>query len=258
MVFRNKALLEVIEKSGESWDYLGQGAQGICFLNQKNNNVYKIFYDALDGDYLDDSYRDIILRFKDIKNDTFKFANDLIIVDDKIFGYISEYVEGEPLIDIDPLKVNLDDFEKNLIKAKEDIKTITLENNIVLYDVMFNILYGNRFYVKDFDEFAINKTSDNYLIQNYQSFDYEIYFFLVSSLFERFVKDNKELKELYESKNEDVLIFMNLFRKHLGEYCGKKINYLDDAKKCMDKENYFKQNIEYPRLYKFKKEFNQF
>ena len=47
--------------------YLGQGSQGACYLNTKNNTVYKVFNDYFDEE--DAGYtEDFLLSFSNIKN----------------------------------------------------------------------------------------------------------------------------------------------------------------------------------------------
>lgn len=46
--------------------YLGQGSQGSCYLNTKNNTVYKVFNDYFDEEEAGYT-EDFLLRFSDIK-----------------------------------------------------------------------------------------------------------------------------------------------------------------------------------------------
>lgn len=59
------------------------------------------------------------------------------------------YKNSKNLLQIDPLSVSLNVLEKGLTNIFKDIKIIT-DNNVTLYDVMYNIMYKNgRLYVVD-------------------------------------------------------------------------------------------------------------
>lgn len=128
--------------------YLGQGSQGTCYLNTKNNTVYKVFNDYFDEE--DTGYtEDFLLRFSDIKNSTFIWPNNVIKVAGTIVGYTMPYKRAKNLCNINPLQVNLDKLEEATIKAEKDVKTLT-DNEVRLYDVRYNILYNNgKMYVID-------------------------------------------------------------------------------------------------------------
>ena len=68
--------------------YLGQGSQGACYLNTKNNTVYKVFNDYFDEEEAGYT-EDFLLRFSDIKNSTFIWPNNVIKVAGTIVGYKS-------------------------------------------------------------------------------------------------------------------------------------------------------------------------
>ena len=103
--------------------------------------------------------------------------------------------------------------------------------------MMYNNLYSSKFYVVDEDEYLFSpKDCDELERDNNRKFDYEIYYFLVDGYFNGIVNDSKLLKELYRSKNEDVLIFLRQFRDRLNNMCEKEINYLSEAKPFIDRK----------------------
>lgn len=128
--------------------YLGQGFQGICYLNKNNNTVYKVFHEYMDNEKAGYD-KDFLLRFSNIKNNTFIWPTDVIYVENELVGYTMPYKNSKNLFQIDPLSVSLNALEKGITNIFKDIKIIT-DNNVTLYDVMYNIMYKNgRLYVVD-------------------------------------------------------------------------------------------------------------
>lgn len=82
---------------------IGFGSQGTCFHNTCNNKVYKIFNCFLEDDdifkyYHEFTYRkEDIMRFSNIKNDTFFWAEDVITLNNKVIGYVTNYTNAKPL-----------------------------------------------------------------------------------------------------------------------------------------------------------------
>lgn len=235
MEFQNKEIMKIILNNLKS---IGQGAQGICYHNEKTNEVYKIFHQALanknDDDFINYT-KEELLRFSNIKNKTFMWAKDTINVEDEIVGYITNYIKAKSLYEINPLKINLNKFSSCINLARKDIKIIS-DSGVKTYDLMYNILYGNRFYVTDFDEFNYSDLDSKVLEEtNKRNFDYELYYFLIEGYFDEFIKQHKILNKMYEEKQEDILIFIELLKKYLSEYIGKEVNSLNEAKKCLNK-----------------------
>ena len=213
---------------------IGEGSQGICYLDKINNVVYKIYYDFLYYNEYNYNYQDI-MKFSDIKNNTYIFPKDVICVNNKVVGYIEPYANSKDLTKINPLKISLDKLITNINKVRDDIELIS-ERGVLTYDVMYNVLYKNKFNVIDSDDYAIRDLDPSYLFDvNKERFDYAIYCFLIDSLFEEFVRNYKILKNMYKDKDADVTLFIELLRKYLSEYIGDEVNKLGDARKCMNK-----------------------
>ena len=230
MYFKNKKELLVKLKF---FNEIGFGSQGTCYLDNNTNTVYKVFNQYLDEDIEEDEIicynKDDIMRFSNIKNNTFIFPKDIIIVDNEI----TPFVDAKPLYKINPLCINLDKFINNIKYAYKDIEIIT-SKNVITFDLLYNTLYGNKFYVTDTDEFGYNNniTFSNHNIIN---FNQELYLFLIDGYFNEFVGDYNILKKMYNNKDEDILLFLKLLRKYLSEYIGRDIKYLKSAKKCLNK-----------------------
>lgn len=234
MEFQNKEIMKIILNNLPS---IGQGAQGICYYNKKINEVYKVFHQALedDKDCFINYTKEELLRFSNIKNKTFMWAKDVINVDEEVVGYITKYINAKPLYKVNPLKINLKTFSKRISFAKDDIKIIS-DSGVKTYDLMYNVLYGNRFYITDFDEFSYSDFDPKVLEKtNNRNFDYELYYFLIEGYFDEFIKQYKILREMYDEKNDDILIFIDLLKKFLSEYIGDEIKTLYEARKCLNK-----------------------
>ncbi|UKI26664.1 MAG: hypothetical protein L6V91_07900 [Bacilli bacterium] len=69
------------------------------------------------------------------------------------------YIRFNNLYNINPLLINLDKLEGAIKKTYDDIMILT-DNDIVMYDVAYNILYGNgKIKVIDTLEYGINAVS---------------------------------------------------------------------------------------------------
>ena len=236
MIFNSRDELNIYLKY--RCKYLGSGSEADCYFD-RNNTVLKIF-NFLDPRKLP-YQEDKVLQFKGLDNDTFKFANGLITINQEIVGYTSQYVEGQELNSLDPLRIDLRFLEQLIIKAREDIVDIS-KKDITLFDILFNIMIGEHFFIKDCDDFYYNRKDKSLCqLQNYnkQLFDSAIYYFLIDCYFDDFVTSKSDLKELYDEKKEDILIFLKLLRKYLSEYIGQDVQQLSQARKCLNKTERF-------------------
>jgi hypothetical protein len=233
MVFKTmKELKEWLDLCDSA--YLSQGGQGRCY--KIGNKVYKIFLQYIedDDDEITPYFKEDILRFSDVKNNTYVFPTDVIMVGDIVVGYITDYVNGKSLYQTNPFNVNLDFFENTLITSVNDIKIIS-NNGILSFDVMYNILYGKEG-LKVIDTLDYSKTdidSDRLFFMNYDRFCHEIKLFLVYGYFDKVVNDNKILLELYKDKKASIVLFLQEFRKILSEIEERKIETLFDARKSV-------------------------
>lgn len=233
---------EHLETFLDNLKIIGMGSQGICYYNQYDNFVYKIFHQFFDENEDIEyhvTYREKeILRFSDVKNNTFIWPISVIRVKDEIVGYKTPYINTKSLYECNPMSVNLDKLQESIIKARTDIDIIS-NHHILTYDMMYNVLYGNKFYIIDHDEYSYSDKDSLWIRKsNYENFDMEIYYFLVDGLFQGFVDSNKLLSELYKDKKDDVLIFLNQLRYSLSEMVDKEITTLQDASKYCDRKVY--------------------
>ena len=223
---------------------LGYGSQGKTFYDINSNKVFKIYYDALDGELADctkTSYE--VLRFKDCLNKTYVFAFDAILLNDIAVGYIEKKAPGKIINQINPLNINLDKFISSVSKVDEDVVKIS-KYKIKTHDVVYNIMYGNgKISIIDFDEYVYtNKDYDSLLALNRKNFNMGIKLFLVDTYFDEFVASNKYLNELYKDKNIDINLFLSMFKKYICEYMDYDITKLNEAKKVLNKKKH-KENF---------------
>lgn len=239
MYFNNR--LELINKI-KYLKLLSSGSQGECYLDNNNRLVHKIYHQFLDN-YNDIKYNyDDIMRFSNISNNTYIFPKDVIEVNNEIVGYTMDYVVSKDLSSINPLLINLDRLIANINNVSIDIENIS-DNGILSYDVMYNILYKNKFNIIDTDEYTYKDIDPNILFEmNKQRFDYAIYNFLVDGYFNYFINSYPKLKNMYKDKNIDVVIFIEILRKYLSEYIGDEVNKLSDARECLNKRKMLVNN----------------
>ena len=85
---------------------IGIGSQGEAFKSLDGGLVYKIFHDYEGIEYNEWKSEDI-LKFSDVGNNTFIFPLDVIMIKNIVIGYITKFVLGKDLCNINPFSVNL-------------------------------------------------------------------------------------------------------------------------------------------------------
>ena len=216
------------------------GTTAYCYHDEINNLVYKI-----DKNYVNYNHpywpdQDKIMQFSDLSNNTVKFPIDVVLVGTIAVGYISEYVRANNLNLIDPLTMNLNTYTEYLKKAFDDIEDIS-RNQILANDVMYNILFGKGFCIKDTDEFSKSYLNyENTLYYNKKRFFHECYLFLIDDFFTEFVNKIPALRQKYCSAEGNILDFMNCFRYYLNDAEGRDIVYLKDTVKSRNQSKSLK------------------
>lgn len=221
--------------------FLGLGSEGIAYYDIRKKFVLKIYHDCFSDEFKECKYitKDEVLRFSEIINKTFIFPQEEIIYDDYVIGYITSYQKGKTIDEINPLRINFQDFINSAIKVDDDIKILS-ENNILTFDVLYNTMYGGKkISVIDPTEYCFSRYSHEKLLDiNRKNFNTGIILFLIDSYFDEFVSNNKELSELYRDKKQNIKYFLTSFKKYLSEYVGTDITKLQEAKKAMNKEKH--------------------
>lgn len=244
----NKEFLNYIEFMKE----IGMGSVGKCYLDKRQKKVLKIFhqfFDEMDFGFDEEFHvnykQEEILKFSNIKDDTFIFANDIIVVGDEVIGYVTDYVNAKSLYKKDPLNIDLEILKENINKVKISMQNIS-EQGILTFDIMYNILYGTNFYIIDHDDYSYSDLDSSKLFeQNYQNFCHELFYFLIEGYFDELVKKYPTLDKMYQDKEIDILEFINLFKEKLSETKGYEINSLNEAKDYLNKRK--KKTLIYQR-----------
>lgn len=232
MNFKSEKQLKIYLNSLE---FLGQGSQGVCYLDKTNNTVIKIFHEFFEEGITSYKKEDI-LKFSNVKNKTFIWATDVIVLNDIVIGYTMPYISARSLWEINPLLLNLDTLTKGIKNTLQDFEILS-KNNIVIYDIMYNILYKNGiFKVIDTLDYSYGVNVKD----NMRGFNLEIMLFLVDNYFNDFVNKSPILKEMYLSNSVSCIEFIEALRYALSSYIGTKITRLNEAKKLI-------RRIEKPR-----------
>ena len=224
---------------------IGMGAQGVVYTDNYRNRVYKIFHQFFESEYTEEKIKftsDDLLKFKDVKTKTFYFPDELILVNDEIVGYASWFAPGKSLYEINPFRVNLNNFLEALKVADKDMDYIS-DKGIMTYDVAYNILYGKKkLSIIDSDEYVYSSDPDIKAL-NRENLKISIFWFLTSNCFEEFISDKKLLNEIMRDPNASVVSFLKEFKSSLENALDKDITTLLDARDLVNKNKHPKNYI---------------
>lgn len=235
MKFNNNLLFDNYLKECKE---LGFGSQGIVYLDKEKQlaiKVYHQYFDKYEDDYI--WKKEDILKFNGFQNNTYIFPIEVLSVNDEIIGEISKYVKGTNLDKINPLTINIDSFINAVNNCLNDIKKIS-EHQIISYDTAYNTMYnGKGIHIIDTTEYSITDLPpDKILKTNQDNFNITIMNFLIDSYFDEFIESNKLLKEMYMSKNINILDFLNIYKTKLSETIGYEIKEMKEATTCLNKK----------------------
>ena len=206
--------------------FLGVGSQGACYYDSKTNQVLKVFHIFFDNDYDYGIFEDLT-QFSNITNSTFIWPIETIEYKSFVIGYTMKFVKSKSLYEINPLYVNLNSFANAINKSYKDIELLT-NNDIKIYDIMYNILYSKgKINVIDTMEYSKRNVT---LKENSEGFNLELKYFLVDNLFNNFVNSNSFLRDLYDSKDANALELLNELKRKLSEYVGFEITMLNEVR----------------------------
>ena len=241
MEMKNK---EEFKRYLSSLKELGFGSSGVTYYDTKRSKVIKVSHDYLNEGI--SYYSEDILAFKDCQNNAYIFADDSIVIDDKIVAYTMTFAPGKPLYMTDPLRIKYDNFMNAVINSMTDVEKIS-NYGVESFDVIYNMMYSSKkLSIIDQDEYSLSKMKmeDSVLLKyNFYQFNTSVMLFLIDSYFDNFVSDNKVLHEMYNSKDVNIKEFLILFKKSLSEYASKEIVTLNDAKGALDKRKIVKKYI---------------
>lgn len=226
-----------VEKFLISLELMGMGSQGTVYKSKNGKYAYKIFHDFEEEDF-NDWTQEEILKFSDVKNDTYIFPIDTIMLKDTAIGYITEAIVGKDLCNVNPFMVDLNFLVYAIEKALFDVQKIS-EGHVWTYDVMYNIMLGKNIYVVDSLEYSRLWAIPSKEIYEHNIYTYNMGFmyFLVDDYFDDVVNSNKILREMYMTKGKGISIieFIETFKKYLSELVGREVTCLDMARKYVNK-----------------------
>ena len=217
------------------------GSQGQTFYDKNLHKVVKIYLQFLENEkeYYVPYEEEKVMRFKDARNDTFYFPEEIVKVNDEVIGYITGMAPGRNIDHVNPLNVNLDEITKASTVALDDVKKMS-KFNIQTYDVLYNIMYGpGKVSIIDTDDYSIaNNPVEVTVEKNVSIFNQAMLLFLIDGYFDEFVRSNKLLKEMYCSEDINLHDFLVSFKKYLSEQLDKEVVILNDAKTLINKKEY--------------------
>ena len=130
---------------------IGIGTTARCYIG-KDGNVIKLYKDNSDTRFLlkTDNYEEKLVEISKVSNDTFIGPKKLLYIDDKLAGYIYEYIKGNELEHI-KRSTKLSQVFNNFEIVLNNIKKIS-DSNFILRDVHGkNILFNGEYHVIDLD-----------------------------------------------------------------------------------------------------------
>jgi len=219
--------------------YLDGGSQGKCYVDRRKGLVYKFYQSFLDP--IDDNSfftEEEVLAFKHIKSDMFVFPYDVMKQGSEVIGDISIYKDAINLYKLNPLTVDLNRLLSLCEIAIKEVELITRQS-VNCYDMLYNIMLGDRLYVVDsLDDSLRERDYNELLLDNMEQFNVSIIDFLISNLFENVIKENRILQEMCDSKCVDtsITIFITELKKYLSELVGREITFLNEAIRYRNKE----------------------
>ena len=133
---------------------VGIGTEGKCF--KTDNKAIKILNNPLKSNY----HKDRIITKKDINLDSFLFPEELYTVNNIVYGYTTEYIEGDIFNKKTPSKIDELALLKAYKKILEDVKALS-KNQILIYDISNNLLFNNK-ELKAIDTLEYSRKDDSY------------------------------------------------------------------------------------------------
>lgn len=130
---------------------IGIGTTARCYIG-KDGNVIKLYKDNSDTRFLlkTDNYEEKLVEIGKVSNDTFIGPKKLLYVDNKLAGYIYEYIKGHELAHMRK-SARLSQIFGSFEIVLDNIKKIS-DSHFILRDVHGkNILFNGDYHVIDLD-----------------------------------------------------------------------------------------------------------
>lgn len=222
--------------------YIGSGVLGSVYYDYDMDKVIKVFHTFkkdLHSSYVPVIDKDVFEKLKTLKNGTYIFADDLIMYEERIAGYITDYVPGRLLYKTNPLNINLDNFTNAVAMALVDIEKVSY-SGVRSFDAGYNTIYDNKkISIIDHDDCCFPDSSkEDIYNQNFHQFNNFIKLFLIDNYFDEYVSSDKDLLEMYNNNYCDLLSFLKTFRLSLSQYVGKHITTLNEGYPALNTKNH--------------------
>ena len=154
---------------------IGEGSEGTAYLT-KDNMVLKMLDGYAEVDILESQKESIIMQ-QDYNVSTYLFPKQLLIAYERVQGYLMDFFPNNIIAFADPYNGDINDINiDNLLRAREEMikDTIILsDNNIVVHDLTFNLLFDNN-KLGAIDTLSYYKKSNVTLDENIGCIDYAL------------------------------------------------------------------------------------
>lgn len=201
---------------------LGYGKEGCCFL-LKSGIVIKVLVSCQQKEKIIFS----------VKNNSFVFPKDYILVDGDVNAITMDYVRGKTLLKETPNFQSIAILGSQLEKLLEDVKELSEKHIYVVDTFSGNIIYNkDGFKFIDTLNYAFLKDRD-VLKDNTEDVMQHIYEVLLNELF----FDKKLYSELSYINNKDFYYkpeeYLLLLKQRIQDTYQEEVNTLEDAKKLI-------------------------
>ncbi len=239
---------------------LGSGGEGSCYLYRGKvikvlngpdyckevpiSSIFSLndeFNDLLEVDESLIPSEEYIMRYANIKNDAFAFANGIFRVDNRIRGVVMPYIDIPQLSKFNLSNTKYDSLIKACRKCSKDLKEIS-QLGIEIFDIAdTNIHFDGRQFkfcdtlnwhdhnIDSFDEvWKKNKLSiSSFLIE-----------YFTKGNIRRSLKLNRNMIQMYRDRGniEDPAIYFSELKEHLSNICDEPINSAGKANKILSKK----------------------
>ncbi len=201
---------------------ISHGCNGICYKTQ-DNMVFKQIYNPNEKN---------LLELSKLYSPSFIFPSKLVYYQNRLIGYIMEYVDGVTIKNID-LNIKTDDYIKQTDKIENEIAVLT-NYRVHLLDVgINNIMIDKNGNIKiiDTDFYSIKSKLNNLYSLNLISYNYGVLYPITDI-----------------SKNNFKSVTLNKYSKLV--LCGKML----PSDFIIELENFLnKENLEHNNLYEIKR-----
>lgn len=208
---------------------IGAGKTAVCF-KMKDGNVFKCYLNThlknelfrLKGDMLEH-----LKKLSELKNDTYRAPEKIVIKDNQVIGYIYPYIKAKTINNMS-VNTKILDSIKEYDKLLSDTKEVS-DKDFKLGDIHTkNILYNEMFYIIDLDFSSYIKTHSE--IYNNYYFNMNL---IMRTYLEKIFKVNKETEILKFNDSKLAEMFRNMNWTNIDEV----YNFFENIVQLTNKTN---------------------